>query len=98
MTREHGRCEFVWGKSVADPGFFTTRIRSLREGNVFSHVCMCVQRWGSHVTTTQDAIDQSQDTWRNPPSPTRPVQTCLLGATPWAWLSPYHMDTWVPPP
>ena len=64
---------------------FSTR---MREGNVFSHVCMSVQRWGSRVTTTQDAIGLSQDTWRIPPTPTRPVQTCLLGATPGAWLSP----------
>ena len=64
------------GNSCVLPLLFniTTRIRSLREGNILSPVCQSVQD-GPHVITTHDAIGQSQE----PPLPHGPVQNYSFG-------------------
>ena len=43
--------------------FTTARQRALRQGNVFSRVCLSVypQGWGVHVTITNDALDLTTD-------------------------------------
>ena len=45
MSRKHGRCEFVWGKSVADPGFLP--LAYVVSGKVmFSVMYVCLFRGG----------------------------------------------------
>ena len=51
---------------------FTARTRSLREGNVFSPVCLSVQREGHPVTTSHDTIwgppSHHMNTWDSTPA------------------------------
>ena len=55
----------------------------LREGDVFSRVCLSVHRGRSYVTITHDALDLT-------PPPPRYVPTCST----WTWLYNTHL----PPP
>ena len=71
----------------------------LREGNAFSHVCLFTGKGGPHVTTTHDAISESQATWD--------VQICSLGdpaptpalsAVPQTCPNLFSCNTQAPPP
>ena len=74
----------------------TARLRSLRKV-MFSVVSVCLSTGGTHVTTTHDAIGQSQMTW----GPNGPVQPYLLGTPrPLSHADPQtcsNLFTWAPP-
>ena len=96
LHRIYAGCSIVSSDSIDEPvqrrhtwtlrkNGFLTRIRSLREGNVFSRVCMSVDTKGIPVRhgppglgCTLDLIKLIQLGIPHAPA-TRPVQTCSLG-------------------